>query len=43
MPFKTQYSGGTLVGKDTATTKLVEMPVVDRVPRRAEVLYTGQA
>ena len=43
VPLRTQYSGGFSVGRYTATTKLVDIPVVDKVPFRTEVLYTGQA
>lgn len=39
----TQCLSGLLDGKSTYITKLVECPVVDKVPRRALVLYTGLA
>ena len=42
-PYNTQVSGGTSVGNSIATTKLVDIPVVERTPFLSDVLYTGQA
>ena len=36
-----QCCGGRLVGSVMVITKLVECPVVDSVPRRSLVLYSG--
>ena len=41
-PFSVQYLGCSLVGKSTATIKLVDYPVVDKTPALTDVLYTGQ-
>ena len=34
---------GSSDGSSTISTKLVEWPVVDRMPRRSLVLYTGHS
>ena len=42
-PLRIQWSWLATVGMGSATTKLVEWPVVDRVPARMDVLYSGQS
>ena len=40
-PFKTQCKDDSSLGNSTATTKFVLVPVVDKLPALAVVLYTG--
>ncbi len=40
-PRETQWALGCVEGSSMAMTKLVEWPVVESTPRRADVLYTG--
>lgn len=42
-PIRTQCSAGIAVGSSTATTKLVDWPVVESTPARALVLYSGHS
>lgn len=42
VPWRTNCRTGMFVVNSTATTKLVETPVVDNSPLRADVLYVGQ-
>ena len=42
VPLLIQWSCVCVVGIGNATTKLVECPVVDRVPALIDVLYKGQ-